>query len=48
MVQVGPRAIHVRFFLMCGHPIADGETLPRRNRTKNPTNLKDFFVCFLF
>lgn len=45
VVQVGPRAIHVRFSVVYGHPIADGETLPRRNRTKNPTNLKE---CCLF
>lgn len=53
MVQIGPRAIHVSFFLVYGQPemkapIAEWETLPRRNRTKNHTNLKDFLICFLF
>lgn len=53
MVQVGPRAIHVSFFLVYGQPemkapIADWEILPWKNRTKTPTSLKEFFVCFLF
>lgn len=53
MVQIGPRAIHVRFFVVYGQPemkahTADRETLPRTSRRKNPPNLKDFLICFLF